>query len=182
MLKIIIYLKPHIKNKIQSFFYKTKKRFVLVFKLQKKFFFNNIYCFLNNNCLFLRTNETNKKQVLNNFFNILNIYIKGLSQGFFVKFRMVGLGFKIRRVLLKKKKRYLKINLGYSHSIFYKIPHNINVFIRKKFFFLQGSNYDVLMTLVKNLQLLRAANPYKEKGILLFDKIFKLKSGKQQQK
>jgi ribosomal protein L6P/L9E len=99
-----------------------------------------------------------------------------------MKFKIIGLGFKLKRIFLIKNSRYLKLNLGFSHNIFYKLPLNINVFIKKKIFLLHGYDITTLFVVIKKLLNIRVVNPYKEKGILLFYEKLKLKKGKQQQK
>lgn len=179
----VIYLRFLFNFNKFSFFFRLKRGQCFFFA--KEYFYLkslNLYLF-DLNCIYissigfkLKTNLTNL--FLNNFQQLM----KGLNQGFYLRFKIVGLGFKIKRVFLENKKRYLKINLGYSHHIFYKMPIDINIFVKKKSFIIQGLKLDILMSLTKKLQNIRIVNPYKEKGILLFNKKVVLKSGKQQQK
>ncbi len=184
MEKFFFYIRPFFNsNKMTTFFFKSHSKFVLAFNVNiKNFTFRNSYYISKKFFFFNFVIFKEKRNFLKGFLNIFYRYIKGINQGFYVKFKVIGLGFKVRRVFFKNMERFLKINLGFSHNIFYKIPKTINIFIKKRILFLQASDFNILMCLTKRLQMLRISNPYKEKGILLFNKVVKLKSGKQQQK
>lgn len=188
MHKQVLLYKTYLKFKYKSFFIKSGKS--LLFST-KQFFcpikLISVVKSINENTFFLiqRNKWTNffcKTNILNNFFSIINNFVKGLNQDFFVKFRVVGLGFRLQRIFVNKFVRVLRLSLGYSHGIFYKIPQDIGVFIKKKVFFLYSHDLNSLMVVAKKLMSLREVNPYKEKGIYIFDKKVRLKSGKQQQK
>src|SRR5690242_10756757 len=99
--------------------------FIMFYKINKNYIFilkNNINFF---NCKFFNVinidkkyfylfcgNVLNKKNLLNIFLNIFFNFVKGLNQGFYIKFKIIGLGFKVKKIILENKRRYLKINLG----------------------------------------------------------------------
>jgi ribosomal protein L6P/L9E len=180
----VFYTRSFLNIKNPSLFLKFKNKFffnlfnnIQIMTINSKLFivdFNNLYMTV--------STKDNKANSLKMFINYFFRYIQGLNMGFYVKLKLVGLGFKLKRVFLENKQRYLKISLGFSHNIFYKVPNNINVFVKKKFFFLQSSNFNVIMSFIRQIQSFRQLNPYKEKGILLYNQKLKLKSGKQQQK
>jgi large subunit ribosomal protein L6 len=183
MIKKIFHIKPYLDNNTTSFFFKAHSRFILVMHSNIKSLIVNSFYYFSKNLLYIENKNNEKKfNILKYFLNSLYLYSKGFNQGFFIKLRIVGLGFKIRRVFFKNKTRFLKISLGYSHNIFYKLPKTVNIFIKKRNFFLQAFDFNLLMSLHKRLQILRMPNSYKEKGILLYNENLKLKSGKQQQK
>jgi large subunit ribosomal protein L6 len=181
----IFFFIPFLNIRFFSMVYKINKNYIFILKNNINFFNCKFFNVINIDKKYFYLfcgNALNKKNLLNIFLNIFFNFVKGLNQGFYIKFKIIGLGFKVKKIILENKRRYLKINLGFSHSIFYKIPNNINIFIKKKIIFLQGSNLNNLTIVSKNLQNFRYINPYKEKGILLYNKKYKLKSGKQQQK
>ena len=73
---------------------------------------------LKDNRLYLVNNTENT----NFYFTILRSLINGVSKGYRVKLRLVGVGYKAS---IKENKLILKI--GYSHEVIYNIPENIQI-------------------------------------------------------
>lgn len=82
------------------------------------------------------------------------------------KLKVFGIGFKVDLVVLKQLK-LLKLELGYSHSIYYKIPEDIAVIITSSTkFIVSGSNCDRVMEISSQIRRLKLPESYKGKGIL----------------
>lgn len=111
----------------------------------------------------------------------LNLFLKGLSQGFFLEFRMVGLGFKAKRSG-SFSLRSIKFDIGFSHFI--KLPvSNLVKFCRiKRRFLLFSVDYFSIKIVLKQIQNLRKHNPYKMRGLKLTGAKFRIKPGKKQTK
>jgi ribosomal protein L6P/L9E len=188
MEKSVFYIKSFLSIKNPSLFFKYKGKIFLNINSSNyiALLYNNLFL-LNNSFIFLKlqkkiNKKINKKNELKFFLNYFLLFVQGFNLGFYIKMKLVGLGFKLKRVFLDNKRRYLKITLGFSHIIFFKVPEAINVFVKKRFFFLQASNFNKLMSFIRQLQNFRQINSYKEKGILRYNQKLKLKSGKKQQK
>jgi ribosomal protein L6P/L9E len=185
--KIYLY-KVNYKQNDYSFFFKLINKIICFIDLKHKIITENKSVkILNDKILYISNNNiknfnNNKRDLLTCFFRDFYFFIKGNNQGFFFKYRIVGLGFKLRRLFILKNNRFLRLDLGFSHSIFYKIPYQIGVYAKKKKFFFFSENFNLLYSLSQRVRNFRKVNPYKEKGILFFNYKLKLKSGKQQQR
>jgi hypothetical protein len=111
----------------------------------------------------------------------LKLFLKGLSQGFFLEFRMVGLGFKAKRSG-NFSLRTIKFDIGFSHFI--KLPvSNLVKFCRiKRRFLLFSIDYPSIKVILKQIQNLRKHNPYKMRGLKLTGAKVRVKPGKKQTK
>jgi len=111
----------------------------------------------------------------------LKLFLKGLSQGFFLEFRMVGLGFKAKRSG-NFSLRSIKFDIGFSHFI--KLPvSNMVKFCRiKRRFLLFSIDYSSIKIVLKQIQNLRKHNPYKMRGLKLTGAKLRVKPGKKQTK
>lgn len=111
----------------------------------------------------------------------LRLFLKGLLQGFFLEFRIVGLGFKIKKGS-KFYIKFAKFDIGFSH--FFKLPIMplVNFVRTKKRFMLFCHDYNTLKIILKNIQNLRKHNPYKIRGLKLTGFKSRTKPGKKQNK
>jgi ribosomal protein L6P/L9E len=111
----------------------------------------------------------------------LKLFLKGLVQGFFLEFRIIGLGFKIRKGSLFSEK-FIKFDIGFSHFIKFPVAKMLRIGRTKKRFMLFSSDYHMLSIILKNIQNLRKHNPYKMRGLKLTGYKIRLKPGKKQNK
>jgi len=183
--KFIFLIKPALKRNFAKIQFLGINKYILCFFLFYKFsikLLNFNILNISNISLFFFSFIYKKNDLLTYFFNFLYLKLKGLNQGFFFRFRIVGLGFKIKRLYLANKIRFLRIEIGYSHIILFKIPHDVRFYIKKKSFLIFSLNLHQLKNISIRLRSFRKLNYYKEKGILYLNEILKLKSGKQQQR
>jgi len=179
-----------IPSKIKVFF--CTKRNILFFIIVKKlpllrnFFF---YCF-NTKILFVTKNKIlvtgikmfnlNKFNNNQNFFLDVNI-IKHLQwflklKRIKIKLSLIGIGFKF---FIYSNPMILQIKAGFSHSNFYKLPKNIQVFFLKSTeIIFVGNCYVTLFNLITAIKKIRLPDPYKKKGIFFKNEIIKKKQGK----
>jgi len=111
----------------------------------------------------------------------IKLFLKGLAQGFFLEFRMVGLGFKIKRTgdfLL----RGLKFDIGFSHFIKLPLSRMTRLYRIKRRFLLFSIDYGSIKVLLKQIQNIRKHNPYKMRGLKLTGAKLRTKAGKKQTK
>ena len=132
------------------------------------------------------SNDLGNKQIKKCSKNIQGITISLIKQALVDvqnithrKLKLVGVGFKVFEEKIKYTNKILQFKLGYSHSLYYKIPNDIIVNTHQSTsIFLSGSD---LVKLSLNASLIRnfkKPEPYKGKGIVYSDEVIKLKEGK----
>ena len=94
------------------------------------------------------------------------------------KLKFVGVGYRSFDVK-KFEKKLLMFKLGYSHSIYFKIPKKLNIFCLKLTkLFIYGNSYQNITKTTSLIQSYKSPEPYKGKGILYENEKIKLKEGK----
>ena len=94
------------------------------------------------------------------------------------KLNLVGVGYRVFSHERLPNQIYFK--LGYSHSIFFKIPNDLNSFCQKftKLFLFGNCSFDLLTHTAAQIRNCRLPEPYKGKGILYSQEKVTLKKGK----
>jgi ribosomal protein L6P/L9E len=111
----------------------------------------------------------------------LKLFLKGMVQGFFLEYRMVGLGFKVKRsgnFLL----RTVKFDIGFSHFIKVPLSSLVRLCRIKKRFLFFSIDYSTIKIILKQIQNIRRHNPYKLRGLRLTGAKYRIKPGKKQTK
>lgn len=140
---------------------------------------NNII-FVTNTSIKKLSNSTKKniKALRGTTIALLKRLIVETSTILYKKLKIVGIGYKAFDVDDFKNK-VLLMKLGFSHSIYFKIPENLNIFCLKQTkIFIYGSTYQYISQTAFQIQLLKLPEPYKGKGILYENSKIKLKEGK----
>jgi len=113
---------------------------------------------------------------------LLNIYsfIKKKCFLFYKKILLKGVGY--RFILKDKERSILQLVIGFSHSIFIRLPQELGIFlIKPNLLYITCGNYLKLNKIIQTIKQLRIPDVYKGKGINLeYDKLF-LKEGKKSQ-
>lgn len=121
-------------------------------------------------------------QFKNIFFHDLFKLLAGVLNGWFFSFNIFGRGFSFR---LKNNNTdlFLKLKIGYSHFVYFKLNKEILVKISKKRnkLFLFSLNFWLLYNVAYKLRNLRSLHTYKIQGILFSNEKIKLKPGKKKQ-
>ena len=101
-----------------------------------------------------------------------------VSKSKYKKLKLVGVGYKIQ-IVQYKNKELIKFSLGFSHTIYYKIPKTIQVVCyNTNKFILLGHNYNLITQIASKLRSYKTPEVYKGKGILYENELIKLKEGK----
>jgi ribosomal protein L6P/L9E len=119
--------------------------------------------------IFLRT-YSSCSQLL----SLLTKLQNSLTGGHFVELSLVGLGFRVIKL-----SNFLLLKLGYSHYIKLPIPVSLHVLGYKKRIIVFGINLNEVNCFVEQLVSFRAPDVYKNKGVQLSGKTFRIKTGKQ---
>jgi len=143
----------------------------------------NLYNFFSNSVNFKNFFGSNSFEInylddkinfINLYKNILNLY-KLLNVGCFVNLKIMGLGFKLRRL----GNHFCRIFLGQSHFFYLEYPSNILIKAQKKSLLIFGNNAKMVGEIASQVLLLRKLNRYKVTGVLKPTNIVLLKAGKQ---
>jgi large subunit ribosomal protein L6 len=113
---------------------------------------------------------------------LLNIYsfIKKSCFLFYKKILLKGVGY--RFILKNKERSILQLLIGFSHSIFIRLPSELGIYlIKPNLLYITSVNYLKLNKIIQTIRKLRITDVYKGKGINFeYEKLF-LKEGKKSQ-
>jgi large subunit ribosomal protein L6 len=94
------------------------------------------------------------------------------------KIQLIGVGFKVFSLKINNL-NLVHLKLGYSHSIYFKIPENIRVENHKStILFISGNSFNYVTQIAALIKSYKFPEIYKGKGILYADEKIKLKEGK----
>ena len=94
------------------------------------------------------------------------------------KLNLVGVGYRVFAHEKLANQIYLK--LGYSHLIYFQVPHGVNSYCQKftKLFLFSNSSLQLLTQTAAQIRSCKLPEPYKGKGILYDQEKIILKKGK----
>lgn len=104
---------------------------------------------------------------------LINNMVAGITEGFSKKLEVNGVGF---RVALAGQD--LKMNLGFSHEVIYKIPQGITATVEQNKITISGIDKQQVGQVAAEIRALKKPEPYKGKGIKYEDERIIRKSGK----
>ena len=104
---------------------------------------------------------------------LLNNMVVGVSQGFSKKLEINGVGY---RVALQGAD--LKMNLGFSHDVIYKVPAGVTASVEQNTITVTGISKQQVGQVAAEIRALKKPEPYKGKGIKYEGERIVRKSGK----
>lgn len=105
--------------------------------------------------------------------SLINNMVIGVSAGFSKQLEVNGVGY---RVALAGTE--LKLNLGFSHDVLYKIPAGITVAVEQNTITVSGISKQQVGQVAAEIRALKKPEPYKGKGIKYVGERIVRKSGK----
>ena len=100
--------------------------------------------------------------------------VLGVSEGFKKELEFVGVGYTV-----EKKGKFLLINAGYSHPIYFQIPDGIIMDTPSNTkLTITGFNKQNVGDVAAKIREIRKPEPYKGKGIKYIDEHIRRKAGK----
>lgn len=99
--------------------------------------------------------------------------VTGVSQGFERKLELNGVGYRV-----SVQGQDLKLNLGFSHEVHYKVPEGVQVSVDQNIITVSGINKQKVGQAAAEIRALKKPEPYKGKGIKYVDEQIIRKSGK----
>ena len=104
---------------------------------------------------------------------IVNNMIIGVSEGFKKELEIVGVGYQA-----SIQGNRLKLQLGFSHDIFFDIPDGINVKAERTSVIVEGDDKQLVGSVASKIRSFRKPEPYKGKGVRYKNEIVRIKQGK----
>ncbi len=104
---------------------------------------------------------------------LINNMVVGVSQGFSKKLEVNGVGYKVAL-----SGSDLKMSLGFSHEIIYKLPEGITAQVEQNTITVSGISKQLVGQAAAEIRSFKKPEPYKGKGIKYSDERVLRKSGK----
>lgn len=104
---------------------------------------------------------------------LLNNMVNGVSQGFSKKLEINGVGYRVAA-----QGADLKLNLGFSHDVIYKIPAGVTAAVEQNTITVSGIDKQQVGQVAAEIRALKKPEPYKGKGIKYEGERIVRKSGK----
>ncbi len=104
---------------------------------------------------------------------LLNNMVNGVSQGFSKKLEINGVGYRVAQ-----QGADLKLNLGFSHDVIYKVPSGVSTNIEQNTITITGVSKQQVGQIAAEIRALKKPEPYKGKGIKYEGERIIRKSGK----
>ena len=104
---------------------------------------------------------------------LINNMVQGVSQGFSKKLALNGVGYRVAM-----HGTDLKLNIGFSHDVIYKVPSGVQVAVEQNTMTVSGINKQQVGQVAAEIRALKQPEPYKGKGIKYEGERILRKSGK----
>ncbi len=104
---------------------------------------------------------------------LINNMVVGVTQGFSKKLELNGVGFRVAM-----QGTDLKLNIGFSHEVIYKVPQGVQVTVEQNTMTVSGINKQQVGQVAAEIRALKKPEPYKGKGIKYEGERILRKSGK----
>ena len=123
------------------------------------------------------SSKTNKKLQSSGLSSIKQA-LSDISTNSCKKLKLFGVGYKAS-LIKQSEATILHLKLGYSHSIYFKLPSRLVIEVTKNnILFLSGNSVEEVFSTAAAIRNLKTPEPYKGKGILYVDEKIQLKVGK----
>lgn len=99
--------------------------------------------------------------------------VEGVTKGFKKQLEVNGVGYRVAM-----QGRDLKLELGFSHSVVFKIPAEVTASVEKNMITLESSDVELLGQTAAEIRSLRKPEPYKGKGVKYATETIRRKAGK----
>jgi len=104
---------------------------------------------------------------------LLNNLVTGVTTGFSKKLEINGVGYRVAA-----QGSDLKLNLGFSHDVIFKVPAGVTASIEQNTITVSGISKQQVGQVAAEIRALKKPEPYKGKGIKYSDEHIIRKSGK----
>jgi len=126
------------------------------------------------NATVTRVNDEPKNRAKHGLMRALvNNMVTGVTTGFSKKLEINGVGYRVAM-----QGADLKLNLGFSHDVIYKLPAGVNALIEQNTITISGISKQQVGQIAAEIRALKKPEPYKGKGIKYAGERIVRKSGK----
>ncbi|HVC36100.1 MAG TPA: 50S ribosomal protein L6 [Candidatus Dormibacteraeota bacterium] len=105
--------------------------------------------------------------------SLINNMVQGVSNGYTKKLEINGVGYRV-----SSQGTDLKLNVGFSHDVIFKLPTGINATVDQNTITISGIDKQQVGQVAAEIRALKKPEPYKGKGIKYQDERIIRKSGK----
>jgi large subunit ribosomal protein L6 len=105
--------------------------------------------------------------------SLINNMVIGVSQGFQKKLEITGVGYRVNA-----QGADLKLNLGFSHDVIFKLPQGVTATTEQNVISISGVDKQQVGQVAAEIRALKKPEPYKGKGIKYVGERILRKSGK----
>lgn len=105
--------------------------------------------------------------------SLISNMVTGVSEGFSKQLELNGVGYRVNQ-----SGNDLKLNLGFSHEVVYKLPDGIQANIDQNIITISGIDKQLVGQVAAEIRALKKPEPYKGKGIKYVGERIIRKSGK----
>jgi large subunit ribosomal protein L6 len=105
--------------------------------------------------------------------SLVNNMVVGVSKGFEKKLEITGVGYRVNM-----QGADLKLNIGLSHDVIYKLPQGVNAVTEQNVITISGIDKQQVGQVAAEIRALKKPEPYKGKGIKYVGERILRKSGK----
>ena len=106
---------------------------------------------------------------------LVNNMVKGVNEGFKKSLEVVGVGYRVQA-----QGDTVKLDLGFSSPVDFKIPKGIKAVVDKNLITLEGADRELLGRVAREIRDVRPTEPYQGKGIKYQGEHVRRKAGKAQ--
>ena len=111
--------------------------------------------------------------------SLLHNKIRGVTVGFKISLRIVGVGYRAFLEKNEEEKHVLNFKLGYSHGLKYQVPDSIRAFLLEPTLILFfGIDKNQVSQVASKIRLFKVPERYKGKGIRFTTESVKISQGK----
>ena len=104
---------------------------------------------------------------------LIHNMVQGVSQGFSKQLELNGVGYRVAM-----QGTDLKLNIGFSHDVIYKVPAGVQVAVDQNKMTVSGIDKQQVGQVAADIRALKKPEPYKGKGIKYADEVILRKAGK----
>jgi large subunit ribosomal protein L6 len=99
--------------------------------------------------------------------------VKGVTEGFQKDLEINGVGFKVAM-----QGKDIKLEVGYSHSVIFKMPEGATATVEKNLIKIVGIDKEIVGQTAAQIRAIKKPEPYKGKGIKYSTEVIRRKAGK----
>ena len=119
------------------------------------------------------TDNKKQKAMWGLYRSLINNMVHGVTIGFEKKLEVNGVGYKVSAT-----NDAVKLNVGYSHPVDYKLSEGISASVEGNIITISGINKQLVGETAAQIRKIRKPEPYKGKGIKYIDEAIIRKAGK----